>query len=117
MTEYCELCKNLYEIRPDGNKPVQLCLNCQHKKDLPENTLLYTKHNFKGYLEHDPITIGIAEQKINSPVIMKTKNYNCPNPKCETHKHPELKEASFERFNHLSYRVYYICDVCGTRWY
>ncbi len=117
MAEYCDLCKNLYEIKPEGNKPIQQCPVCGTKKDLPEDTLIYTKSNFKGHLEHDPITIGVTEQKISSPVVMKTKNYNCPNKKCKTHTNPELKSASFERFNYLSYRIYYICNVCGAKWY
>ena len=117
MSEYCEVCHNLYEIAPDGNTPKHVCLVCGFKTVLPPNTLLYTKTNYNAQVEHDPITLGPTDQKINSGITMKTTNYTCPNKDCPTHKNPELKSASFERFNYMSYKVYYICNVCKTRWY
>lgn len=117
MVEYCKNCQNLYELTPNGNIPIQQCPVCGFSTDLKPNTLLFTKIKPKGHLDHDPLNLGLIEQKIHSPVIMKTKNYTCPNKDCLTHKHPEMKSASFERFNYQSYRVYYICDVCKTRWY
>lgn len=115
--EFCIKCHNLYNIKSKNNIPVFICETCQYTQPIKENTELFEQKSYRGYLTSDPITLGNPKEKINSNVTMKTKNYTCPNKQCTTHKQPNLKEATIERFNHQSYQIYYICNICMTRWY
>lgn len=116
MSEFCSVCSNLYELSSDGNIPIQLCPVCGHINKLPPNTLLYSKITSLNQLNKTYNILNQTDQKIHCPVLLKTKNYTCPNNKCDTHKHPENKSASIERINSNIYKVYYICDICGTSW-
>jgi hypothetical protein len=52
---------------------------------------------------------------VNDNTLPRTKNYNCINIKCTTHKNPSEKMAVFYR--HLdSYNIRYICMVCNNYW-
>ena len=57
----------------------------------------------------------IKNKKINKS-LLRTKNYICQNPDCETHKKPKIKEAIIEYVSHDSYIVRYICTVCNCTW-
>lgn len=97
--------------------PSFICLTCNKSEPIPPNTLLFTKSKSKNYLNYDDTTIGNPEQKHHNPVLLKTKNYLCPNKLCPTHKSPQLKSASIERFDYQTYKVYYTCNVCNKQWY
>jgi hypothetical protein len=124
---YCSNCKNIYDITNNIDNVISkseknikenvsyfICKTCGFYEPIKNNTLLFTtsKYNKSHYI---PTNIN-AENKINSSTLIKTRNYDCPNKECETHKHPELKLANMERINYNSYKVRYTCFVCHTQW-
>ena len=117
--EYCSNCRNLYNIQQNGNNNMLVCEVCNNKVNIPDGMLIFTKKNkIESSKIKDPkiYLYDNIEQKINSHVLLKTTNYNCPNSKCKTHTDNKLKSASIERVHYDSYEVYYICNICGCRW-
>jgi hypothetical protein len=83
------------------------CDNCGFNKEIPPKTLIYSN-----------TTTEIDNNFINNKyddTLPKTKNYNCVNDKCKTHKDPSIKEATFYRINN-TYNIRYICHICDTYW-
>jgi hypothetical protein len=89
------------------------CDNCNFVKNITETTLLYQIN-----VENDNTKISNLEENkllFNDPLYPHTHDYSCKNPKCETHKKPNLKDSIFYR-NKNSYKVNYICGVCFYNW-
>lgn len=83
------------------------CDNCGFYKDIPPKTLIYSNTTTE-------IDNSFLNNKYDN-TLPKTKNYNCVNAKCKTHKEPKIKEATFYRI-HGSYSVRYICHICDSYW-
>lgn len=86
------------------------CKSCGFHKKIPNHEFIFSRgnenkieinNNFKNYI-HDNI-------------LPKTKNYNCINSNCPTHKKPSIKMAVFYRHNG-TYNVRYICKICNSFW-
>ena len=89
------------------------CNNCNFTKNITETTLLYqidVENNNSKLTNFDENKLSF-----NDPIYPHTHDYNCKNPKCDTHKKPELKDSIFYRNKH-SYKVNYICGVCFYNW-
>lgn len=121
---YCSNCNNIYDISniPENvtekkiiNKSVYndyfICNTCNNNDIIVPGTLLLVKTDNINLLKHVNSDI-----KINNPTLLQTRNYICPNEKCETHKFPELRHANMERISHDSYKIRYICKICKIEW-
>ena len=67
-----------------------------------------------------PSKIVIIMMKQNRLLLLdntlpRTKDYICPNTKCESHKNIN-KEAIFYRPDKNSYRLEYQCAACRIKW-
>lgn len=88
------------------------CNNCNYTKNITETVLLYQIN-----VDDNNKIYNIDDNKLlfNDPLYPHTHDYICKNPKCETHKKPEMKDSIFYR-NKNSYRINYICGVCYYNW-
>lgn len=85
-----------------------VCSNCGFNRRMNEGTVLYSKSVIKKtpvYSYHD---------MIYSDIVPHTRNYNCPNDKCDTHAKPEKLDAIFFREGD-TFNMIYICTVCKTQ--
>ena len=88
-----------------------ICNNCQFVTKLEEGTKVYEVSINSQYLEND-----IIENKFFDLTLPRTKDYICPNKKCESHKKLLEKEAIFYRPFKNSYNLKYVCGLCMTSW-
>jgi len=89
------------------------CNNCGYHEKIKPKTLIFSRIN------NDKIQDIVVEDysyMIYDHTLPRTKEYQCSNSKCETHKKPALKEAVFFRAS-KSYQLIYICTVCQTTWF
>ena len=130
MTFYCSVCKNIYDITDNVENIIDkkstedknmsskssyfICTTCGHYEQIVPETLILTK-TVSGVNQYIPLNVN-PDHKINNCVLLKTRNYICPNEKCETHKHPEIRSACLEHINHKSFITKYICSICKTQW-
>ena len=87
------------------------CKNCGYSEKIPHKMFIFsrgsqhsednTNYNFLNY--------------VNDNTLPFTKNYNCINDKCITHKQINIKKAVFYRFND-TYNIKYICTICNNHW-
>lgn len=88
------------------------CQNCGYNDIIKETISLYSLDN------NENIKINtIEDNKIISAdkTLPRTKDYNCKNLECSTHKNPNDKEAVFYRENN-NYQINYICTKCFFGW-
>ena len=89
------------------------CLNCNNKSSINETIRLYNLD-----LQGESSNVWSFEDcKILSqdPILPRTKDYNCKNINCITHKSKDLKEAVFLRMP-KSFNLTYICATCYYSW-
>lgn len=88
-----------------------VCQSCYYSEPLKEftyiSTIINTENNTAKY---QPIEFD--SDKRYSTLNIRTRNFLCPNEKCESRKKPELTCAIIDRIDN-STAVKYICDVCG----
>lgn len=84
------------------------CNNCTNMKPIDE-TILVFKQSFKKESSIDQSDYSFY---INDPLLPRTHDYTCKNPKCETHKNSKMKEAVFIKEDNTNI-VNYICCVCS----
>lgn len=117
---YCSVCNNLYDVidydtkdetKKKENSSVFNCLTCNTKKHIPNGTVIYEKvsKKYKNSYKKE----NLHELK-KSKILLNTREYTCPNDKCESHKNPEKREASVFRLSE-SADVIYICNTCNTK--
>ena len=84
------------------------CSNCNYRKSITETIKLY-QMNVKSQYN---IFRSIDDNKIlaMNPIYPRTKDYNCKNIECITHKDPSIKEAVFFREKD-TYELNYICTI------
>jgi len=125
---FCKNCGNIYNITDNineingnvkniegNNKNYFICENCATYEEIPNNTKLIIKQPKNKTYQSYTMYENPEFKKYNS-TLLKTRNYICPNPNCETHKHPELRQANIEHINYNSFIVKYMCEVCGKEW-
>jgi len=93
-----------------NNMPFFICKNCNTKKPIKPKSVLYSK-TYKN--KKSNYTIGNFDNMLHSDILLRTREYTCPNDKCPTHKNYTLKEAVMFRM-YESYKIKYICTACKT---
>lgn len=87
------------------------CKSCGYYKKIPNKKFIFSRGNEN---KNEEYNLNFT-RLINDPTLPTSKNYNCINPNCTTHKNPNLKSAIFYR--HIgSYNIRYICKVCNKFW-
>ena len=89
------------------------CSNCGFIKEITESIRLYQldKVNDNEVLQ----TLDDNKLLFNDPALPRTKDYNCKNVNCITHKDKSKKESVYFR-DPKSYQLNYICGVCYFSW-
>jgi hypothetical protein len=89
------------------------CNNCNNTQTIKETLLLYQINMGKT----SNVIKTLEENKFiaQDPLLPHTRDYECKNPNCITHKNKFIKEAVFYRDNN-SFKVNYICTVCNFGW-
>lgn len=89
------------------------CLNCNNKSSINETIRLYNLD----LREESGNILSFDDCKIisNDPILPRTKDFNCKNINCITHKDKSKKEAVYYKDN-STYKVNYICCSCYTNW-
>jgi len=117
--EFLDLNKNdkdkILDVFKGNNKKIKskkinlyfICNYCGNTKEIEPKTKILSKTFNK---------IESKKNKINEDIIYdtikpRTRNYICPNPKCESQKNYEKREAIFYR-NDNTYKITYICTAC-----
>lgn len=126
--QYC-VCGSIYDITNDigsfidtkdlhieKNKPYFYCSVCNNYEEIKPGTVIDIINGVDQtiYIPKENVN-KIRNKKINKS-LLRTKNYICQNPKCQTHKNPKEKEAIIEYVSHDSYIIRYICCVCDHSW-
>ena len=85
------------------------CKSCGYNEKIQNKKFIFSRGDEKKDEQYNFLNY------VNDNILPMTKNYNCINDKCTTHKNPETKMAIFYRFNN-SYNTRYICKVCNKYW-
>jgi hypothetical protein len=89
-----------------------ICKNCGNHEVIKDGTIIASKENAKNTVSE--ITFN-AKEYLQMPILPRTRQYDCPNDKCESHKNAAKKSAAFMRLTN-SYKMRYICESCETAW-
>jgi hypothetical protein len=87
------------------------CKSCGYNEKIPNQKFIFSRGNENKNILYNNNFMNF----INDNTLPRTKNYNCINSNCETHKNPEIKMAVFYRHKG-SYNIRYICKVCNKYW-
>jgi hypothetical protein len=103
--------KDVKEIL-ENNIVYYFCQKCGYSEKLKPQTLIFS--NVTDNSLRNIINDNYEYLKYDN-TLPRTRNYNCHNKKCETHKNKNIKEAIFYR-QYNSYITSYVCTVCNTKW-
>lgn len=87
-----------------------ICKFCKNSKLIEPKTIIYSRN----YSSDTSLEVEDYKLMIHDYTLPRTRNYNCKNSKCPTHKNPDLKEAIITK--NISERVIYVCTQCTTHW-
>jgi len=87
------------------------CKSCGYNEKIPNQKFIFSRGNENKNTIYNYNFMNF----INDNTLPRTKNYNCINPTCDTHKNPNTKMAVFYRHKG-SYNIRYICKVCNKYW-
>ena len=89
------------------------CNNCNYKKKINETIRLYQLNIDSVY----SVYRSMDDNKLLflNPIYPRTRDYNCKNINCVSHKDETNKEAVFFR-DKDSYLTNYVCGVCYSNW-
>lgn len=97
-------------IKPTNEKAYFKCKNCGFLKPISDETLIFSRVSTdiaQSYATSD------FKDMVYSDILHRTRKYDCPNDKCESHQTPSKREAVFFRRNN-TFKVTYICTTCHT---
>lgn len=105
------------EVSTDKQIPLQkniyfICDYCNYYEIIPKNTIIIKKT--KNSNENSNIEID-SKDMMDMPFLPHTRNYICPNNKCESLTDKSKKDAIFKRFPD-SYKLKFVCVTCLTTW-
>ncbi len=99
----------------NNNKTAQnmyfICKNCGNNELIKEGTLIASKVSSNNNSE----TNFNPKEYLQMKILPRTRQYDCPNEKCISHKQIDKKSAVFMRIPD-SYKVRYICEACEFAW-
>lgn len=98
---------NIYSTK----KSYFYCKSCGYNEKIPNKKFIFSRGNEN---KNEILNYNFLNF-INDNTLPRTKNYNCINISCSTHKNPEIKMAVFYRHKN-SYNVRYICKICKGYW-
>lgn len=103
----------LFEQTPIIGGIMFKCNNCNYRKKIKETIRLYQLNIDSTYSVYH----SLEDNKllIMNPIYPRTRDYNCKNINCITHKDEDIKEAIFFREKD-SYLTNYVCSVCYSGW-
>lgn len=101
---------HLIEDKSYKTKAYFYCKSCGHHGSIPNKTLVFSRGNVSQETNNELINYDNYVS-----VYPTTKNYNCINKNCDTHKNPSMKNAVFKRIPG-QYTVVYQCNVCEYKW-
>jgi len=84
-----------------------VCRSCNYSEQIKSGTVIYTR---KYGFDAGSLEVEDYSHLIHSNILLRSKNYTCRNPKCDTHKNTNLKEAVITR--DPTDRVIYVCCAC-----
>jgi hypothetical protein len=90
-----------------------VCTSCGNNEEIEKNTRI-TVRSSDDYTPETNTTQDI-EEYLHMDILPRTRQYDCPNEKCESHTEPEKKSALFMRIKN-TYKMKYICESCKTSW-
>ncbi|XWV26625.1 putative DNA-dependent RNA polymerase subunit rpb9 [Tupanvirus soda lake] len=98
------------EPKVGSNAAFFICKYCKNSKPIKPGTLIYSKnYGTDGSSETEDYSYAIYDQTLS-----RTRNYICKNPKCESHKNDNVREAALTK-NAMD-QIVYICTSCTTYW-
>lgn len=90
-----------------------ICKNCGNSESIKEGTMIVSKEKQNTNIDNNS-NFNVKEY-LNMNVLPRTRQYSCPNDKCNSHKDKNVKSALFMRLPD-SYKMRYICEACETVW-
>lgn len=96
-------------IKIGTNVAYFICKFCKNHRLIEPGTLIYSKNYNTATIETEDYTYACYDN-----TLVRTKNYICKNPNCETHQKDSLKEAVLTK-NTLD-QIVYVCCHCSTNW-
>jgi hypothetical protein len=85
------------------------CKSCGYSTTIPSETLIFSRGNTNKYYTKN------QDYYNDVSVYPRTKNYNCINKNCKTHKEPSIKNAVIHRVPG-EYVINYKCNICDFTW-
>ena len=112
-----KIVKNKYEIYGKNNNLVNayfFCDNCNYNTKLESGAIIFKTNTVNNLKESNEILLS----RVLDMTLPRTKDFICPNQKCETNKNysDKNREAVFYRPSSDSYNLKYICCFCKTSW-
>lgn len=95
----------------NGKESYFYCKSCGYNEKIPKGQIIFSRGDEK---KDEFYSLRFLDY-IHDNTLPRTKNYNCINENCSTHKNPSLKLAVFYRQKE-SYNVRYICSICNSYW-
>jgi hypothetical protein len=90
-----------------------ICNNCNYKTPIDKSIKLYEIDTSNIVTNYEYIKDELILMS-KDPLLPHTNNYICINPKCETHKNNDLKNAILYKSN--SFKMNYACCICYYNW-
>ena len=87
------------------------CKNCGFYEKIPNKMFIFSRNSTNN---DDAYNFRFLNYKYDN-TLPTSKNYNCINDECITHKQPEFKKAVFYKYNN-TYAVRYLCTACDSFW-
>lgn len=100
------------EQKSTSNIAFFLCNNCGHNEPIKPKTLIYSKSSSTNA---NNIVAEDQKAKVYSNILPRTRQYKCPNAKCESHKNVGKRIAVFYRLSG-TYKMGYTCMACRETW-
>jgi general stress protein 26 len=101
----------------NNNKAYFNCNNCNFNTEIEPNTLILSRSSIDN---NNANIINVNKKKyLNMKydrTLPRTRNYTCPNKKCESQKDYSKKEAVWFKINKNKFDLTYICLTCDEIW-
>mgnify|MGYP005988806967 CR=1 FL=1 len=90
-----------------------ICTNCSYSEPIKSGDLIISRSN-ESSTGHDPLYKIKLRNNFFSNILPHTREYNCKNSKCPTHKGVP-RSAKFFREPKTTH-TWYLCEVCVELW-
>lgn len=89
-----------------------ICKNCGNSEPVKEGSMIILRQTNREITNDYGFN---AKEYLEMKILPRTRDYNCLNDKCDSHKNIDKKSAVFMRVNG-TYKIRYICESCETSW-